>query len=348
MPPAKKKKGSRFGRDEPNKNLIHYHTNWYKNEQRRIQQEREQEQIESEFIREVINKRNLIKNTFLGNTIYFTPKAGLHYNWYKNMDFEIIDVRFLHNQESMCVIPTFTLLHVKDDPRDPNNLLQVVVDIKDSNMITNKRPKISRSRSSQYGTNKFGIHTGIHHASVTKLVEKWQNILDADYKGQFILFRGSVYYVIEPILHDNGRVTFILTEPRFRGTKMDLTHTLQRTIASIDKVDSTVEVIDPPNPPKRRKIGGFGKTRFGRDNPLPTRKINPRFMIHNFEEEPVEERITKKVLKEDIRRQKQEEYTTEKQMKMIRAILKKLEKGNATDRERNFIRTWMYKNNINY
>ena len=47
MPPAKKKKGSRFGRDEPNKNLIHYHTNWYKNEQRRIQQEREQEQIES-------------------------------------------------------------------------------------------------------------------------------------------------------------------------------------------------------------------------------------------------------------------------------------------------------------
>jgi hypothetical protein len=343
MPPTKKKKGPRFGRDEPNKNLIHHHTTWYKNEQRRIQREREQEQIQSEFIRDVIRKRNNIKNMFLGNTIYFTPKAGLHYNWYKNMDFEIIDVRFLHNEESKYVVPTFTLVHIKDDPRDPNNFLQIVVEIKNVNMITNKRP----GRIARYGNSKFGIHTGIHHASVTKLAESWQNILDADYKGQFILFKNKIYYVIEPILHDNGRVTFILAEPIFRGTRMDLTHTIQRTLTSIDKVDSTVEVVDPPSPPKRRKIGGFGKTRFGRENPPPS-KINKRVTTHNFEERYVEDRIRNKVFKEDRRRQQEYEDAIENQLIKMRAMLEKLQEGNLTDRERNFIKDWMKKNGINF
>lgn len=90
-----------------------------------------------ERLQYIQNIQHMIEDDYFEHTIYFTRAAGPLYNQYRNMDFEVIDLYF-PNQTS--TFPYLRLLHVRDDPRDPNNFLEITVHITNFNMITKRRP----------------------------------------------------------------------------------------------------------------------------------------------------------------------------------------------------------------
>lgn len=77
--------------------------------------------VEQQIINQMEQQR--IINRYLFSTVFFTRHAGLYYNRYKNMDFEIMRIEFTHPRNPL--IPYFTLLHTIDDPRDPNNMVSI-------------------------------------------------------------------------------------------------------------------------------------------------------------------------------------------------------------------------------
>jgi len=82
---------------------------------------------------DIHQEQQRIVTKYLDSTIFFTNRAGLYYNWYRNMDFEVMSIHF--RTPGYPTIPTFTLLHVRDDPRDPDNLVDINFLVTNFNMI---------------------------------------------------------------------------------------------------------------------------------------------------------------------------------------------------------------------
>jgi len=78
-------------------------------------------------------ERQRIINEFLYSTVFFSRHAGLYYNRYRNMDFEIMRIDFTHHNDPL--IPRFTMIHVIDDPRNPDNVISVSLYITNFNMF---------------------------------------------------------------------------------------------------------------------------------------------------------------------------------------------------------------------
>ena len=69
--------------------------------------------------------------------VYFTPVHEELYNAYRGVSFEVMDVTFTHPNP---LIPHLSLLYIRDDPGDPNNVISIGFDLIDPDMITFDRP----------------------------------------------------------------------------------------------------------------------------------------------------------------------------------------------------------------
>jgi hypothetical protein len=86
-----------------------------------------------------IEQQNMIRqeqqriiNDFLYNTVFFSRHAGLYYTVYKNMDFEVMRIDFTNANP---LIPRFTLIHVMDDPRNPDNVISITINVNNFNIF---------------------------------------------------------------------------------------------------------------------------------------------------------------------------------------------------------------------
>jgi len=86
-----------------------------------------------------IQEQNMIRqeqqriiNEFLYSTVFFSRRAGLYYTLYKNMDFEVMRIDFTNANP---LIPKFTMIHVMDDPRNPDNVISLSLYIRNFNIF---------------------------------------------------------------------------------------------------------------------------------------------------------------------------------------------------------------------
>jgi hypothetical protein len=86
--------------------------------------------VEQQMI--IVQERQRIIDEYLYTSLFFSRHAGLYYNRYKNMDFEVMRIDFTNANP---LIPRFTLIHVIDDPRDPDNVISITVNVNNFNMF---------------------------------------------------------------------------------------------------------------------------------------------------------------------------------------------------------------------
>jgi len=79
------------------------------------------------------NERENIIEIYLYQTVFLTRYAGNIYRRYRNLDFEVMNITF--NNIEYPLVPTLLLVHNTDDPRNPNNIITISLDLLNENMI---------------------------------------------------------------------------------------------------------------------------------------------------------------------------------------------------------------------
>ena len=76
-------------------------------------------------------ERQNIYDNYIDSTVFLTGRAGILYQRYRNIDWEVVDIQFLN--PIYPLVPTLTLVHTMDDPR--NNLLRIQLELLNENML---------------------------------------------------------------------------------------------------------------------------------------------------------------------------------------------------------------------
>ena len=81
-------------------------------------------------------ERDRITNAYLGATVFLTRFAGVLYDHYRGLDFEVMRIDYYNPRDP--VVPTLTLVHTKHTTtnyRDPENYIWVHLELLNENML---------------------------------------------------------------------------------------------------------------------------------------------------------------------------------------------------------------------
>ena len=78
-------------------------------------------------------ERQNIYDNYIQSAVFLTGRAGRLYQQYRNLDWEVVNIEFLN--PNYPLIPTLTLVHTVDDPRNPDNVIIVHLELLNENML---------------------------------------------------------------------------------------------------------------------------------------------------------------------------------------------------------------------